>query len=532
MINEATEVVATEAAGNAPARSDRLTVLRQQLEQKQEELELKMCQKALESADLLSNYVDPKSMLDDDGGQWRFLGAGDGKNGSSCAVFATEEELADARNECRTLAASNQYAICGHENRISYIVGTGHTYDVVAIKGETVSPEELAGLQAAVDDFTGANDYSAGYNRWCHRQTETLRRYDRDGEVFRRLFELPDGTIEVRFIEPEDVSQPTDKPGRQYAMGIERDPEDAETTLKYWVKEYNGDGSVSWEDIDADQVQHLKANVDSNVLRGCPTFWPIRKMLRGAVQVLFNIEVTSKIQTAIAMIRRHMGGTQAGASTLQRTGADYTRTNTVTGKTEAFKRYTPGTIIDAAQSTEYDFPAAGINVASYVAGVDAILRSCAARVVMPEFMFTANASNANFASTMVAEGPAIKMFQRLQATLKEADLEIIWKVLYKKFSKDLLARVEIQVGMPTLEVRDRVQESQINSILHSSGLMSPQTWAMREGLDYDQEQANWKAHRAANPEPDSTKDDPIAALQKAAAEAQAALWKRGAAVTE
>ena len=34
---------------------------------------------------------------------------------------------------------------------------------------------------------------------------------------------------------------------------------------------------------------------------------------------------------------------------------------------------------------------------------------------MPEFMFTSDASNANYASTLVAEGPAVKMFERLQA---------------------------------------------------------------------------------------------------------------------
>ena len=48
--------------------------------------------------------------------------------------------------------------------------------------------------------------------------------------------------------------------------------------------------------------------------------------------------------------------------------------------------------------------------------LQAELRAIAARLVMPEFMFTSDASNANYASTMVAEGPAVRMFERLQAT--------------------------------------------------------------------------------------------------------------------
>ena len=38
--------------------------------------------------------------------------------------------------------------------------------------------------------------------------------------------------------------------------------------------------------------------------------------------------------------------------------------------------------------------------------LQAELRAIAARLVMPEFMLTSDASNANYASTMVAEGPA------------------------------------------------------------------------------------------------------------------------------
>ena len=49
--------------------------------------------------------------------------------------FRNEQELAAIREQCRTLAVANEFAINGHENRISYIVGSGHVYRAVAARG-------------------------------------------------------------------------------------------------------------------------------------------------------------------------------------------------------------------------------------------------------------------------------------------------------------------------------------------------------------------------------------------------------------
>ncbi len=71
---------------------------------------------------------------------------------------------------------------------------------------------------------------------------------------------------------------------------------------------------------------------------------------------------------------------------------------------------------------------------SSLAVLQAELRAIASRLVMPEFMLTSDASNANYASTMVAEGPAMRMFARLQADLVRADLvnddlDVMWRVV-------------------------------------------------------------------------------------------------------
>jgi len=144
---------------------------------------------------------------------------------------------------------------------------------------------------------------------------------------------------------------------------------------------------------------------------------------------------------------------------------------------------------------EYDFPARGLDASNFVAVLQAELRAIAARLVMPEFMFTSDASNANFASTLVAEGPAMKMFERLQMSLVEQDKAVLRRVIDNavaggKLPRDVHEFVHIQVVPPSLNVRDPLQQAQVDHIAFKNGVLSPQTWSQHLGLDYDQEQKN------------------------------------------
>jgi hypothetical protein len=121
---------------------------------------------------------------------------------------------------------------------------------------------------------------------------------------------------------------------------------------------------------------------------------------------------------------------------------------------------------------------------------------------MPEFMFTSDASNSNFASTMVAEGPAIKMFERLQMSLIGQDREVMWRVVDNaiaagKLPPNVRDCVHIHVVPPSLHVRDQLQQAEVDRIAFKNGVLSPQTWSQHLGLDYDQEQKNLAVHGAS-----------------------------------
>jgi hypothetical protein len=144
---------------------------------------------------------------------------------------------------------------------------------------------------------------------------------------------------------------------------------------------------------------------------------------------------------------------------------------------------------------EYDFPTAGIDAASFVEILKAELRAIAARLVMPEFMFTSDASSSNYASTMVAEGPAVKMFSRLQESMITDDCRVMWRVIANAeaagvLPPDVRGQVEVQITPPSLHVRDRLKEVQIDRIAYAHGILSAQTWSQHLELDYDQEQKN------------------------------------------
>jgi len=419
-------------------------------------------------------YVDPLDAIDD-GDRERWSLAGDNSPGGGPGMpYTNEHELASIRNQCRALAVSNEFAINGHENRVSFVVGTGHAYRVSARPG-IEAPRLVGEVQETIDTFLRVN-------QWHKRQQEIVRRRDRDGEAFLRFFTAADGTVRVRFVEPGQVATPPHRlTDPAAALGIQTDRDDVETVLGYWI-----DGQ--W--VDAAEIQHRKANVDANVRRGLPLFYPVRKNLRRAERLLRNMSAVAEIQSAIALIRKHAAGSRASLERFVAEGADAAIAEP--GRMSYLRRYGPGTIVDTFAGTEYEFPVAGLDAARYVEVLQAELRAIAARLVMPEFMLTSDASNANYASTMVAEGPAVRMFQRLQHELVEEDREVLDRGVQAaidagKLPPEAATAVAIQAVPPSLAVRDRLREAQADQILVRHGAMSIATMAMRHGLEPDRE---------------------------------------------
>ena len=439
----------------------------QELLEKAKRLEKSLMESFLEWDD---SAIDPMEPYRDANGEyWRPIAAFSA-SGRHDAIF-DEAYLSSLREQSRNLVLTNEFAINAIENRINYIIGVGHKYHAIPFEE---SEHDLAEqVQDCLDRFCEEN-------QWSRRHQEMIRRLDRDGEAFVRFFSDTDGSTRIRFVEPTQVSCPKDyQQDGNHSFGIHADSHDVETIHGYWI-----DG----EYVSSREIQHRKANVDSNVKRGLPLLFPVRKNFKRIEKLLRNMSIVAEIQSAIALVRKHTGATAESLRRYSQSQSHSATTETQTGQTLNVQRFTPGTIIDTYGQTDYEFPVAAIDASRYILILQAELRAIAARLVIPEFMLTSDASNANYSSTMVAEGPAVRMFERLQYDTISYDLAIFRRVLeneilHGKLPVDVHRRVRLHAIPPMLAVRDRLKEAKADEILLKAGVLSAHTMSMRYGLD-------------------------------------------------
>ena len=429
-------------------------------------------------ASLWDSYVDPReAFLGNDGELWE--GIGGGFTPLEELPFRTCTELFQIQGVARILWRDNEFAKNAHSNRMNYVIGFGHTYAVVG-KGKGVEDATLDRVKSVLDEILKAN-------RWSQRQREIMLRYDRDGEVFLRKFRTEDGIMRFRFIEPRQVQPPGNEQPHQ-SFGVETKLNDCETIHAYWV-----DG----QPVVASEVQHRRANVDSSIKRGYPLLYPVRRNLVRASKLLRNMSMATEIQTAIALIRKHQQATKEAIRSF--IGAKAEPGQTRNGVPENLLRYPAGSILDVPAGQDYAIPPQ-LDPSKTVSALQAELRAIASLLVMPEFMLSSDASNANFSSTMVAEGPAVKNFEAQQQVQVGYDLELLNEALDFAVECGLLSvadrmSVELTAEAPTVQVRDRLKESQTRQIDMGLGILSPQTATAEIGRDYEQEQTNIELHQ-------------------------------------
>jgi hypothetical protein len=400
--------------------------------------------------------------------------------------YRSQADLDAIRAECRWLASQHPFGLAALEARASYVVGTGHTYTLRAKPREDVSPQWIEAAQREIVEFTERN-------AWFFRQRDNQWRLDRDGELLLRLFDV-DGYLVVRYIEPELVSTPD---GQRALLGLELDPQDAERVTAYWVRRPDLGGQ--YERVPADQVQHRRSTLDTALPRGLPVLFPVRDNLRRVWKLLRNMTTVAGIQAAVAMVRTHQaasaGSIQQYLSRMQATpAASGTAAGSSAPRPGDYETLPPGAILDLAPGVSAEFPSQAINVQNFVAAVQAELRAIAARLSMPEYMLSGDASNANYSSTLVAEGPAVRTFERLQSEMIWFDTALLARALrlaeqYGRLPAGLTDRLLIDAEAPTAASRNRLAEAQADQILLTMGLVSKHTLAARYGFDWTQEQA-------------------------------------------
>src|SRR5262249_3436716 len=150
----------------------------------------------------------------------------------------------------------------------------------------------------------------------------------------------------------------------------------------------------------------------------------VRKMVR-------NMLTAGGIQSAIPWIEQFPQASQAAVQGHVTTVRDQNRVyfnDPVTGKTVNYERFEPGTIVKVSKGREYVPAPLAQNTTQHIAIVQAGLRAISVRWGAPEY-FTGDASNANYASTLVSGAPFVRLVLDAQEFYKKVFLRVVWKVL-------------------------------------------------------------------------------------------------------
>jgi len=349
-----------------------------------------------------------------------------------------------------------------------YVVGPGLKVTPAAIPGARPPGEVLQTADRLWRSFLQLN-----HRHFTFR--EHARRAWRDGEAFLRLFPQPQWPPTVRFIDPELIGSPTGAPDDE---GLISAPDDVETVLAY--RRLDPSSGAEVEQIADEELIHTRIGNDSNELRGVTLLAPVLDALVSFEKWLDTELQARKLQASIVLWRKIQGSPSQAAAL-----ADAAGDTDPTGRRD---RYRPGSILTTSHGTDLQFLQPHTNFGDAVPLGRLVLLSIAAGAGVPEFMLSSDASNANFASTMVAEGPAVKLFESEQQFFA-AEFDRLWRWVMQTaveqglLPDDFLTQVEPVWTFPQLVNRDRSRERLADVRLVEAGILSRAEVARRDNVD-------------------------------------------------
>lgn len=359
--------------------------------------------------------------------------------------------LDKARRESREFVQTNAHARNIMSQIVNFTVGSGFAIKFV---------EEADRAQ-----WTG----DSRQLKWPKRRREIVRRLVRDGEAYLRRFGNGDDG-DLRFVEPNRIKSPAgrvDSDEEGLRQGVIFDKDDVELITGYWI-----DG----EEVPADRVfRFLDPFSDLCEVRGWPLVYDAIPIIDQYERWVKTRAVLNELRSAIFMMRKHLGHSPAQVQTF----VDSVKAGTIarpSGKTQAWADHPlAGTVIDHTEDIEYTFPGAKIQAGDAADDGRMMRLLIACFFSLPEYLVTADAQNANYASTLVAETPGIMAMRSWQGSFgDDVDQFIDW--WYGR-------PVETKLVFPNLVSRDPLKDAQARAIRADNGALSIETWMELDGLD-------------------------------------------------
>ena len=243
-------------------------------------------------------------------------------------------------------------------------------------------------------------------------------------EAGKRTTKLPRGrqteSPELRILNSRDIESIVFRPG------------DPDNVLAYAQRTVRGELRGN----DPRDTVHFTFDTLPNSVRGHPILLPVLQQLFYYRAWLTNRHWLNMVRTRVPLIMRRKTG---GAAAIKATKGKYS------------KLPPPGTVWFLPGMLEAEFPNHNVGAADAKDDGKQILRTIAMGVQLPEFLVTADASNANYSSSVVAESPAMRMFEDLQNVIEDELAVVIARLLS-------IPEEDVVVKFPPVQrnIRDRV----------------------------------------------------------------------------
>lgn len=456
----------------------------------------------------MGDVVDRSEYLYDTPGWGRDQGSvvsmrGDREDGRYRPIFEDEMTLGFIRGAARWTCDCYPSAQNILESLANYTIGTGTSMTAEPKGGCPADIVRIA--QEVLDAMDEDNNWSGDLER------EILQRAHKDGESL--LWVRPSGwRCKLSIPEPEELCEPSQPRALEdwleldgsfnpsWSFGVLTRRDTPEEPLGYHFV-FNESGT-DWEFVRANRVVHIKRNVPRAVKRGISDFFSTRKTQELAEKVLHNAGHGAAVQAAIAWIVEHAPSTDSGQAASMIAGlrtSTYSEPTQSGTKQRSVERMKPGKVIHTPSGTNYKpAPMGSQSAPNFMAVEQALLRYAGIRWAMPEYLVSGDASNNNFASSLVAEAPFVKgreadqaFYGRYWQRLAWASLRIAWEAgrfdAYHLDWEDLKRFLRVNVPFPDVATRDRYADAQTKEIEKRNGILSPETWAQEVGRDYAEE---------------------------------------------
>jgi hypothetical protein len=483
---------------------------------------------------------------------------GDRRSGRKWPLWGTDVELNRLRQQSRVLCATNDFAKAMLRNQTNFTIGKGFAYkagpkDEKPFVPDSDAPQEenekarkeylirkrgiakiVEAVQRLLDEFCARNNWNTAAtsndvdpengsvgSASSTRERESHWRVDRDGEAIIRLFCHENGTVDVRFVGPEVVyGMPANRTQEDgWTFGIQHlvieiedengrisRSEDLERICNYYIRphalgfqpinkpNYDSGGEI----VPAAEIIHIKDSwEDAEVKRGTPVFaYDTFDALMRATNLIRNISITSSVQAATAEVWKHSIGTKGTIQNLAN-GPLSRQVTDGAGASYTEQRVKAGQIRRVPAGQEPVADPATTQVPNYLQAAAADLRQAGAGGSMPEYMISADASNANFASTQEAGTPYVRSAESRQEHFKTAYMRLMWRVVRHAVKCQILpqeALTVVTIAVEGMEIHknNEGELAQARSANLQAKVTSPQIEIAKLGNNVEQVKADWK----------------------------------------